>query len=58
MRVDIAVEVYMLSSMMVLPREGHSEQLFNICTYLKQRYKSEMIVDPIVPDINEDLFPK
>ena len=57
-RIDILVEVSMMSSMMALPRKGHIEQLFHIFTYLMKRSNSEMVFNPMVPDFDETLFPQ
>ena len=57
-RVDITCEVSMMASMMAMPRIGHLNQLFHIFAYLKQRHNSEMVFDPTLPDIDEDLFPR
>ena len=57
-RIDITVEVSMMSSMLALPRKGHLDQLFHIFAYLKQRYNAEMVFDPTVPDFDENSFPK
>ena len=45
-RVDINVEVSMLSSCLALPRFGHLQQLYNIVAYLKKHASTEMIFDP------------
>ena len=55
-RVDICLEVSMLSSHLALPREGHLDQIFNIFAYLKRNHNSEMIFDPSDPDIDQSLF--
>ena len=39
-RIDINVEVSMLSSHLVLPREGHMQELFHIFAYLKKHLNS------------------
>ena len=57
-RVDINVEVSMLSSCLALPRFGHLQQLFNVFAYLKKHFNTEMIFDPSDPDIDYDDFPK
>ena len=57
-RVDICVEVSMLSSCLAMPREGHLEQVFHIFAYLKGKHNTEMIFDPSLPEIDESLFPK
>ena len=54
--VDICLEVSMMSSHLVLPREGHLEQLYHIFAYLKKYHNSEMVFDPSDPVIDEDLF--
>ena len=46
----------MLSSQLVLPREGHMEQLLNIFAYLKRNHNAEMIFDPSDPDIDFSEF--
>lgn len=55
-RVDISVEVSLLSSHMALPREGHLNELFHIFGYLKTHHNSEMVFDPSYPDIDENQF--
>ena len=55
-RVDICLEVSMLSSHLALPREGHLDQIFNIFAYLKRNHNSEMIFDPSDLDIDQSLF--
>ena len=57
-RIDIAVEVSMMSSMMAIPRVGHLQQLYHIFAYLKQRYNSEMVFDPTIPVFDESQFQK
>ena len=55
-RVDICLEVSMLSSHLALPRQGHLEQLYHIFSYLKRNHNSEMIFDPSNPVVDESLF--
>jgi hypothetical protein len=57
-RVDICLEVSMMSSHLALPREGHLAQLFNIFSYLKALHNTEMVLDPSDPAINESQFEK
>jgi hypothetical protein len=57
-RVDIAVEVSMLSSYLTLPREGHLEAALHIMGYLKQKHNSRLIFDPTYPLIDESDFPE
>ena len=55
-RIDINVEVSMLSSHLVLPREGHMQELFHIFAYLKKHMNTEMVFDPSEPDIDMNVF--
>ena len=51
-RIDINVEVSMLSSHLVLPREGHMKELLHIFAYLKKHLNSEMVFNQSEPDID------
>ena len=55
-RVDICVEVSMLSSCLAMPREGHLQQLFHIFAYLKKHHNTEMVFDLSVPNFDADKF--
>ena len=44
-RVDICLEVSMMSSHLALPREGHLEQLYHIFAHIKKYYNTEMVFD-------------
>jgi hypothetical protein len=55
-RVDICLEVSLLSSHLALPRQGHLKQLFHIFGYLKRNHNAEMVFDPSDPVIDESLF--
>ncbi len=56
-RVDICVEVSLLSSHMTLPREGHLLQLYPVFAYLMSyRNNSEIVFDPSAPEIDRSLF--
>ena len=57
-RVDICLEVSMMSSHIALPREGHLEQVLHIFAYLKKYHNAEMVYDPSDPVIDEKLFNK
>jgi hypothetical protein len=57
-RIDICVEVSMMSSCLALPREGHPKQLFRMFSYLEKNHNSEMVFDHSVPNINHNEFPK
>ena len=55
-RVDICLEVSMMSSHLALPREGHLSQLFHIFAHLKKHHNAEMVFDPSDPLIDESDF--
>jgi hypothetical protein len=55
-RVDICVEVSLMSSQMALPRKGHLEQLYHIFAYLKNHHNSVMVFDPSEPEVDNSLF--
>ena len=55
-RVDIFVEVSMMSFQLVLPHQGHLEQLVHMFAYLKKYHNSEMIFDPSVSTIDMSKF--
>ena len=55
-RVDICLEVSMMSSHLALPREGHLNQVFRIFAYLKNHHNTELVFDPSDPVVDESLF--
>ena len=55
-RIDIAVEVSIMSSYMAMPREGHLKQLYHMFSYLKSHHNAEMVFDPSDPDIDMNDF--
>jgi hypothetical protein len=55
-RVDICLEVSMMSSHLALPREGHLQSVLHIFTYLKKYHNTELIFDPSYPVIDESAF--
>ena len=55
-RVDMCVEVSMMSSHLALPRKGHLEQVIHIFGYLKKHHNAEMPFDPTEPDIDMSRF--
>ena len=48
-RVDINVEASMLYSHLGMPREGHTQELLHVFTYLKKNMNTEMVFDPSEP---------
>ncbi len=55
-RIDIHIEVSMLASFLVQPREGHLDQCLHIFAYLKKHKCSMMVFDDNLPDIDEQRF--
>ena len=55
-RVDILLEVSLLSSHLELPRVGHLQAVYHIFGNLKQVPKRKIYFDPINPSISEDRF--
>ena len=53
-RVDVCLEVSMMSSHLALPREGHLEQ--HIFAYLKKYHNTELVYDPSDPVVDENDF--
>ena len=57
-RVDILLEVALMSTYMAMPREGHLQQLYRIFGYLKLYPKRKIAFDPQHPAVNERMFRK
>ena len=57
-RIDILLEVSMLSSYLACPREGHLEAVFHIFGYLKRKSKRKIGFDPDHPAIDQRTFKK
>jgi hypothetical protein len=55
-RIDILLEVSLLSSHLALPRVGHLQAVYRIFGYLKQVPKRRLYFDPMRPRISEDRF--
>jgi hypothetical protein len=55
-RLDIMVDVCMLSHHLALPRKGHLQQAFHIFGYLKAKGKRTLAFAPSQPPISETLF--
>ena len=52
-RVDICIEVSMMSSQLALPRECHLEQLYHIFAHINKYYNTERVFDPTITEINK-----
>jgi hypothetical protein len=57
-RIDILVDVSMMSRFLAAPRRGHLEQVFHIFAYLKNHSRSAVVFDPSVPYFHEGRFQK
>ena len=55
-RAGIYLDSSMLPSHLVLPREGHLHQLFQVFAYLKKYHNTEMVYDPSDPVIAKAAF--
>ena len=55
-RIDVCLEVSMMSSHLALPREGHLEQVLHIFAYLKKYHNTELVFDPSDPVVDEGEF--
>ena len=55
-RINIMVEVSMLSSHLASPRGGHLEAVYHIIAYLKKYYKITLAFDPRTPVIDQARF--
>lgn len=55
-RVDVLMELSMLSVYQASPREGHMERIINIFAFLKKRPKLTLYFDPGVPRLDEGMF--
>eukprot|EP00980_Cylindrotheca_fusiformis_P019105 scaffold6452_cov132-Cylindrotheca_fusiformis.AAC.1 len=57
-RVDMLLEVALLSSHLALPRVGHLQALYHIFGYLKQSPRRRLFFDPEQPEISMTRFHK
>ena len=55
-RVDICLEVSMLSSHLAMPWEGHLTQVLHIFGYLRKYHNAELVYNPSNPCVNESDF--
>ena len=55
-RVDIATELSLLASHIVLPRMGHLQTVFHIYANLRKRNNSRLALDPSNPEIDMRVF--
>ena len=55
-RVDVLLEVSLLSTQMASPRIGHLQQIYHIFGYLKTSHRRRLFYDPGYPGISESRF--
>ena len=55
-RIDISLEVSMMSSHLAMPRKGHLDQVLHILAYLRKYHNTELIYDPSDPVVEHDVF--
>lgn len=55
-RIDILLEVSLMSSYNAYPREGHLEAVYHIFSYLKHHLNSTLVFDDFHPELNELAF--
>ena len=55
-RIDICLEVSMMSSHLTMPRKGHLDQVLHIFTYLRKYHNTELVYDPSNPVVEHDVF--
>jgi hypothetical protein len=55
-RIDILLEVSLLSRFLAAPRQGHLEQAFHVFAYLKRYDRSCLVMDDTVPSFDQSRF--
>ena len=55
-RVEILLELELLSTHLGMPRKVHLEQVYHIFGYMKQISRRKLLFDPEHPDISEERF--
>ena len=55
-RIDILLEVSLMSSYLASPREGHLEMVYNIFAYIGKHEESQIVLDDYAPEMNEEAF--
>ena len=54
--IDMYCEVWMISSFVLMPREGQLQQLYHIFAYLKIHHNTRIVFDPTYPEIDYTKF--
>jgi hypothetical protein len=55
-RINIMLEVSLLSSHLAMPRENHLHNALHILSYLHHKSKLSIYMNPVDPPISEDCF--
>ena len=55
-RINICLEVLMMSSHLAIPRKGHLDQVLHIFTYLRKYHNTELVYDPSDLVVEHDVF--
>ena len=55
-RINICVEVLMMSSHLAMPRNGHLDQVLHIFAYLHKYHNTELVYDPSDLVVEYDVF--
>ena len=55
-RIDILLEVSLMSTHLALPRIGHLEHLYHVFVLLKDKPKMKLYFDPARPQISDNMF--
>ena len=55
-KIDIFLEVSMMSSHLVMPRKGHLNQVLHIFAYLRKYHNTKLVYDPSDPVVEQDVF--
>ena len=55
-RIDICLEVSMMSSHLAMPRKGHLDQVLHIFAYLRKYHNTELVYDLSDPVVEQDVF--
>ena len=50
------MEVSTMASMMILPREGHLNEVFQLFSFLKSKHTGVTVFDPTEPEIDQTQF--
>ena len=55
-RIDICLEVSMMSLHLAMPRKGHLDQVLHIFAYLHKYHNTDLVYDPGDPVVEYDVF--